>query len=220
MKRIHTAPRYRGSWRHQRLLLLYWPLYLVMFFFVERFYPVEHYHVMHCALDDMIPFNEFFLIPYLFWFVFLAGMVVYTLWREPAAFTRMMRFIILTYTTAIVIYLLFPTCQELRPVVFERDNVFTRFLFYFYQFDTNTNVCPSVHVIGSFAVVFAAWDTERFSTPMWKAVYLLIALLICVSTLFLKQHSILDMLAAIPICVIGYILVYRTKHQKRGFLYG
>lgn len=220
MKRIHKAPRYRGSWRHQLLLLLYWPLYLVMFFFVERFYPVEHYHVMHCALDDMIPFNEFFLIPYLFWFIFLAGMVAYTLWREPAAFTRMMRFIILTYTTAIVIYLLFPTCQELRPVVFERDNVFTRFLFYFYQFDTNTNVCPSVHVIGSFAVVFAAWDTERFSTPMWKAVYLLIALLICVSTLFLKQHSILDMLAAIPICAVGYVLVYRAKLQKRGFLYG
>lgn len=214
MRAIDKHVRDHESWHHQLLMLLYWPLYLVMFFYVEWIYPVEHYHVMHCALDDLIPFNEFFLIPYLFWFVFVAGMLAYTLWREPHAFTRMMRFIILTYTTAIIIYLVFPTCQELRPVVFERDNAFTRFMFYFYQFDTNTNVCPSVHVIGSFAVVFAAWDTERFQTRPWKAVFLATGLLICISTAFLKQHSVLDILAALPICAIGYILIYRLKLKK------
>lgn len=216
MRAIDKHLHHPKSWHHQLLMLLYWPLYLVMFFYVEWIYPVKHYHVMHCALDDLIPFNEFFLIPYLFWFVFLVGMLVYTLWWEPRTFTRMMRFIILTYTAAIIIYLLFPTRQELRPVIFERDNAFTRFLFYFYQFDTNTNVCPSVHVIGSFAVVFAAWDTERFQTWPWKAAFLATGLLICISTAFLKQHSVLDILAALPICAIGYILIYRPMLQKRG----
>lgn len=215
MKGSNNPARYRG-YQHHLLLLLYWPLYLLLFYFVERVYPVAHYHVMHCALDDLIPFHEAFLIPYLFWFVFLAGMLVYTILREPPAFTRMMHFIILTYTAAIVIYLLFPTCQELRPVAFERDNALTRFLFYFYQFDTNTNVCPSVHVIGSLSVVFAAWDTERFRSTMWKVIFLMIALLICISTVFLKQHSILDVLVALPICAVGYAFVYRKKCLKRG----
>ena len=67
-----------------------------------------------------------------------------------------MQFIIITYSAAILIYMRFPNCQELRPLVFERDNILTRFMAGFYQFDTNTNVCPSVHVIGSAAVMFCA----------------------------------------------------------------
>ena len=101
--------------------------------------------------------------------------------------------------------------QELRPDLFERDNVFTRFISAFYKFDTNTNVCPSLHVIGSFAVLFCAWHSELFSTPKWRAAFLSAAIIISLSTVFLKQHSILDVLAAIPICALGYIVVYRDK---------
>ena len=59
-------------------LLLFWPVFGLLFSYAERFYPVAHYFEMHCALDDLIPFNEWFLIPYLFWFVYLIGAVAYT----------------------------------------------------------------------------------------------------------------------------------------------
>ena len=81
----------------------------------------------------------------------------------------------------------------------------------FYRFDTNTNVCPSLHVIGSFAVLFCAWHSEHFATPKWRATFLSAATVISMSTVFLKQHSILDVLSAIPICAVGYIAVYRDK---------
>lgn len=80
---------------------------------------------------------------------------LYTLLYDIDSFQRMMKYILLTYTIAIVTYLIWPTCQELRPVSFERDNFLTRFIAGFYQFDTNTNVCPSIHVIGSLAVMEA-----------------------------------------------------------------
>lgn len=125
------------EYRHLKLLL-YWPVFGLFFLTVERLWIREVYYPISCPLDDLIPFCEFFLIPYLFWFVFLVGIHIYALLYDVESFQRLMKFIMLTYSAAMVIYILFPNCQELRPVVFERDNIFTRFLEGFYQFDTNT----------------------------------------------------------------------------------
>ena len=100
--------------------------------------------------------------------------------------------------------------------MFERDNIFTRFMTGFYQFDTNTNVCPSIHVIGSVAVMLCAWHSKHFSTKGWRVIFVITALLISISTVFLKQHSVLDILAAIPICAFTYIVTYgKHKNNKR-----
>lgn len=196
------------EFRHVKLLI-FWPLFGIMFSFVERFYNVGSYYVMHCAFDDAIPFCEWFLIPYLFWFVYLIGTLVYTFFFDVPAFKRMMRFIICTYTITMVIYLLFPTCQNLRPEVFPRDNALTRFIGWFYTFDTNTNVCPSLHVIGSAAALFALRDGPRLrKRAWWQAASVLLALCISLSTVFMKQHSILDVLCALPVCALGWRLCY------------
>lgn len=191
--------------------LIFWPVYGLLFMTVERLWIRESYTPIHCALDDAIPFCEFFLIPYLFWFVFLIGMILFTILCDTKAFKRMMRFIIVSYSVTILIYILFPNCQELRPLTFERDNVFTRFIAGFYQFDTNTNVCPSIHVIGSVAAMLAGWDSKYFKTAGWRISFGLSAFLISISTVFIKQHSILDILAAIPVCLLAYRLAYGKK---------
>ncbi len=202
------------EFRHVKLLL-YWPLYGLAFLFVERFYQPQGYYVMHCALDDWIPFNELFLIPYLLWFVFLIGMLAYTFFRDTDCFTRMMKFIILTYSACMLIYLVFPNCQHLRPQQFPRDNLLSRLMGWIYQFDTNTNVCPSMHVIGSLAVMFAAWHTPAFRKGWRRHAFNLTAILICVSTLFVKQHSVLDVLAALPVCAVAYPICFSCRAGAR-----
>lgn len=208
--RLINTPEFSHLW-----LLLYWPLYGLGFMYVERFYHVEHYQPMYCPLDDAIPFNELFLIPYLFWFVFLIGMLAYTLFFEPDSFRHMMYFIMATYTVAIITYFIFPNCQLLRPAEFARDNILTRFMAWFYTFDTNTNVCPSIHVLGSFAVAFTAWNTERFKAPGWMWAFGLMALLISVSTLFVKQHSVIDVAAALLLCAVFYVPCFKCAKTKR-----
>lgn len=193
--------------------LFFWPVFGVLFLFVERIWIRESYISVHCSLDNWIPFCEYFLIPYLFWFLFLVGIHLYTLLYDTESFKKLMQFIILSYSAAILIYMIFPNCQELRPLTFERDNVFTRFLEGFYQFDTNTNVCPSIHVIGSVAVMLCAWNSKHFSTMKWRITFSIVALLISVSTVFLKQHSVLDVVAAVPICVASWAVV-RHKRDK------
>ena len=191
--------------------LLFWPIFGLMFLTVERLWIRDYYIPIHCPLDDMIPFCEYFLIPYLFWFVFLIGIHLYTLFFDTESFKKLMKFIIVSYSLAMLIYILFPNCQELRPLTFERDNIFTRFLSEFYQFDTNTNVLPSLHVIGSAAVMVSAWNSKHFHTPGWRIVFGVTAVLISVSTVFLKQHSVLDVFAAVPICILAYCVAYGER---------
>lgn len=202
LRKLNTEP-----FRHLKLLL-FWPIFGVLFTYVERLQPAREYDVVHCFLDDMIPFCEYFLIPYLLWFVALVGILLYTLLFDVRSFRKFMWFVIITYLVTVVIYLFFPTCQELRPATFPRDNVFTRFLAWFYTFDTNTNVCPSIHVIGALAVSFTAWHAKGLSTWAWRVFFTLLTVLICLSTVFLKQHSVLDVLAALPLCGVAYRLVF------------
>lgn len=198
--------------------LAYWPVFGLLFLTVERLWIRERYYPVSCPLDDRIPFCEYFLIPYLFWFVFLAGIHVYTLLYDTESFKKLMQFIIVSYSAAMLIYIVLPNCQELRPVIFERDNIFTHFIERFYQFDTNTNVCPSIHVIGSVAVMLCAWNSRHFNTKGWRIAFGLAALLISISTIFLKQHSVVDIIAAIPICVIAYMVSFRKDKSRREAL--
>ena len=204
------------TYRHL-LLLLYWPFYGLTFLYLERFYQPAGWHVMHCALDDRIPFLEWFLIPYLFWFLYLGGMVFYTLFMDIPAFRALMRFIILTCSVTMVIYFLWPTCQELRPDSFARDNLLTRFMAAFYRFDTNTNVCPSIHVLSSLGVIFAGLQCQGLQTAPRKAALIITGLLVCLSTVFLKQHSVLDVLAALPLSLIGWYLCFYLPDRRQGY---
>ena len=85
------------------------------------------------------------------------------------------------------------------------------------MFDTNTNVCPSLHVIGSMAAFFAFWYAPIFSKRGWRIASTAAAFFISISTVFMKQHSVLDVLAAIPLCAIGYYFAYvRTLKKSRA----
>ena len=197
-------------------LLLFWPVFGLAFLALERFRPHAAYHVMHCALDDVIPFSEWALIPYLLWFVYLIGALTYTFFFDVPAFRRMMWFVIVTYTVSTVVYFLYPTQQLLRPEAFARDNALTRAVAWFYTFDTNTNVCPSLHVIGSAAALFALRDCPRLRKRAWQVASVILALCISLSTVFMKQHSVLDVLCALPVCALGWRLCYgRTRRRSR-----
>ncbi len=195
-------------------LLLFWPIFGLAFMMLERAFSLD-YHTVYCALDDKIPFCEYFVIPYYFWFVFLIGFQIYAFFFDIPAFENYIKYTIYTYFVTLIIYIIYPTAQELRPVTFERQNIFTDIVSMLYGFDTNTNVCPSIHVIGSFAVYFAARKSKLFSTFLWRTVFFVMTVLISVSTVFLKQHSVLDIFYALILCAVCYPFVYMTDKLKR-----
>ena len=194
--------------RENLLLASFWPFFGLCFYALEWLVPGRVYHEMYHPADGLIPFCELFVIPYLFWFVFMIFAYVYAFFADPRAFRRMMWFTILTYGGGLLMFAIYPTCQNLRPEQFDRDNLLTRIMAWFYTRDTSTNVCPSLHVCGSLAAAFGLLDTRRFSGPVWRRVVLGIALTICVSTVFVKQHSILDMVWGFGFSLTAWRIVY------------
>ena len=204
---INTA-EYKHMW-----LLLFWPVFGLRYLLIENCHPATTYTVIHCALDDRIPFCEWFLIFYGVWYVLIAGMHLYTLLYGVEAFKNYSKFLIISIAISTTIFLVFPSCQELRPAVFPRDNVLTRVVEKLYSMDTNTNVFPSEHAIGSMAVLAAALNTKSLRTPGKIFIFAVLTVCISLSTVFLKHHSILDVLAAIPICALVYWLCYVRRKK-------
>ena len=83
-----------------------------------------------------------------------------------------------------------------------------------YGFDTNTGVCPSLHVAYSIGIA-SVWLRQKEVRPLWRGLIALLCALISISTAFVKQHSVLDILAALPLGLLAEALVYGRWWKER-----
>ena len=204
------SKEYRHFWT-----LLFWVFHYVVFSILEYVNTPERCTLITHPWDDKIPFLEIFVIPYLLWFVALIAIHAYTLLYDVPLYKRLISYIALTYTTALIIFAVFPNWQNLRPTEFERDNFLVDFMKYFYaNVDTPTNVLPSLHVVGSMAVMCTVLHSKRIKNPVFKGIVVVVCILISISTVFLKQHSVWDVIAAIPICIIAEIVCFQIDYKK------
>lgn len=205
LKRINEP-----QFAHAKLWLT-WLVYFALYFLTENLIPAEKCHVMHCFLDDLIPFNEYFLIFYTGWYLLVAGSLLYYFFYDVRRFRELDLYIFVTQMAAMACYIFFPSRQDLRPEVFPRENFFTWVMGLIYTFDTNTGVCPSLHVAYSLAIVSVILkDTELKKTT--KVLVTVFSILVCLSTAFVKQHSTLDILAALPVVLLGEIMIYGKSY--------
>ena len=205
--------RYRHAW-----VFSYALIYLPWFHWLESRKNVQYY-LIHSPIDDLIPFIEYFIVPYLLWFAFITVSALYFFFTDRSGFYRMAAFLIAGMTIFLLICTFFPNGLNLRPDTFERDNVFTDLVRAVYTVDTSTNVLPSIHVFNSIGMVIAISHSQtlkkhravRYSSYM-------LALLIILSTMFLKQHSITDVVAAFALATLIYPFVYATQDRKASRL--
>lgn len=201
--------KYRHAW-----VFLYILVYMPWFLLLER-HVTTQYYVIQTSLDERIPFIEFFIVPYLLWFAFIAVAFLYFFYTDVPGFYKMARFMFTGMTVFLVISTFFPNGQDLRPVVFERDNVFVDLVRMLYRADTCTNVFPSLHVFNSISVCVAVHESETLKEHKGISfgVYIMAGLII-LATMFLKQHSILDVIGAFVMSYVLYQFVYETEKKK------
>ena len=140
--------------------------------------------------------------------------MIYFFFRDKLTFVKYMWSVSITHTVTLLVYLIYPTCQELRPQI-EADTLCKHIIALLYSYDTNTNVCPSIHVIGSFSVCFAAISSERIKSNLLKGLYVLFNVLICLSTVFIKQHSVIDLIAGVILSYAAYPFVFADNRISR-----
>ncbi len=189
------------------LYALVLPAYLIAFFLVEHLI-TDNYWVSWCIVDDWIPFFEWAVIPYVLWYPFQLFGAIYLLYQDTVGYKKYAVAFGAGFAMALLVCVIFPNGQDLRPAVFVHDNLATRLLTGIYAADTNTNVLPSMHVIGSFSICTALLKSESVKQRWMRTGAVCLSIVICISTVLVKQHSILDVIAAVPFCVILYFLVY------------
>ncbi len=205
LKRL-PDPRLRENRYLWYILVL--PAFLLCFCLQERFGSGE-YWVSYIPLDDKIPFCEYFVLPYVCWYPFMFGTGLFLLVRDHEGFKRYMSFIGIAFGLTLLFCAVFPNGQDLRPSEFPRSNLFSWLLGLLYAVDDNQNVLPSMHVLGSCAAA-AGWCMSPAVKSRWiKLGSVVLAALISISTVFVKQHSALDIFAALPIVAILFFVIYK-----------
>ncbi len=197
----------------------YLPVYLAIYFLAEHLV-TTHYWVSHMPIDDAIPFVPAMVLFYDLWYPAMIVIGVYLLLRDPENFVRYMKYLFYTLFLCEAVWLLFPNGQDLRPAITGQENIFTWIVSAIYAADTNTNVLPSAHVTGAVAVAVAVLHCPSLQSKRWLQVgTVVLCTLIAISTVFIKQHSMLDVLAGVVASVPFYLVFYWKRVRKEEALF-
>lgn len=200
------------------MIFSYFIFYLIWFNALEKNITVHFTPVRH-LFDSYIPFNEWFLIPYLLWFLYIFVTIMYFFFTSKTEFYQICTYLFAGMTICLIVYTLWPNGHYLRPNIdsLGRSNILTKGVKLLYQTDTSTNVCPSIHVFNSIGAYIAIAKNEKLSSNYYiKYSALILTILICMSTCFLKQHSIIDVFWAMLLNLIMYLVVYVLMNQRQS----
>lgn len=193
---------------------LYAPIYCLMFAYTQSM-EKDHYWISHAALDDAIPFVKEFILAYYAWFAFLFGFGLFFLIKSPKAFTKFMKMIAITFTIDIICFIVFPSAIDFRPETVPGNDIFSILTRIIYDADRCRNVFPSGHVVGALGTMFAVLECEEIKHRWIKIGSVILAILICLSTVFVKQHSVLDIYAGVFTATCAYIIVCFSDIKRR-----
>lgn len=202
--------RFLRKYRHAIPLMIYGIIYLLWFRHLEETV-TSRYNVIHVSLDDMIPFCEVFVVPYLLWFAYVAVVVGYFLLRDKNDYYKVFIFLCTGMTVFLLISTLWPNGHHLRPYTLQRDNIFTQMVSVLYRTDTPTNLWPSIHVYNSLGCHIAVMNSRHLEKHKGiRIASLILCVSIIMSTMFIKQHSVFDVATAFIMAAIMYGIVYRS----------
>ncbi|EOS25598.1 hypothetical protein C806_01725 [Lachnospiraceae bacterium 3-1] len=195
--------RYRHGW-----ILSYFLIYFTWFAYLEKTV-TRRFHVIHMPIDDYIPFIEGFVIPYFLWFGYVAIAITFFFFTNVQDYYKLCIFLFVGMTVFLVVSTVYPNGHYLRPRVFEKDNIFVTLVQGLYMIDTPTNLFPSIHVYNSIGVHLSVMHSEGLKEKKWvRRISFVLMISIVASTMFLKQHSVFDVITGCMMAIVMYTLVY------------
>lgn len=202
--------KYRHAWT-----LLYALFYMPWFAWLEKEVTTD-FNLIHVPLDDKIPFCEYFIIPYLLWFLFVPAVLIYLFFYSRKEYYEACAFLFIGMTAFLVICTVWPNGLNLREDISYRDNLCADLVRMLYDKDTSTNVFPSMHVFNTLGCLIALYKSKGMKNHgVIKLLAAILSVLIVLSTVFLRQHSIIDVIGAFCLAIIMYLIVYIPNWGRR-----
>ncbi len=218
----------RGEiWKQKRMLRIkqvlgYFAFYMIVFGLLEH--RDVHHYMLNSRLDELIPYIPAFVLPYFLWFAFVPLTVGYfaLVQEDDAEYERFARMMFVGNTLFLLISFLFPNGQGLRPL-FVGDSFCGHLVGLLYASDTPTNVLPSMHVFDSAACCIALMRSARLREKrVLRVAVMALTVSIVLSTMFIKQHTVLDVVSALVLSDMCMGWFYnpsrrRSKHLGKPF---
>ncbi len=153
-------------------------------------------------LDSFIPFREWFILPYVFWYFYTFGALLVLAFMDYKTYYKLLFSIVIGMLICFVVYAFFPTTVP-RPHV-QGTNALQKLVLFIYSNDKPYNCFPSIHMLDTLLITLFIFKSYR--SVALKAASAVTCVLIYMSTLFVKQHSILDAVASTILGITLFIL--------------
>lgn len=202
--------KYNHAWT-----LLYVFIYMPWFVWLEK-NVTTNFHVIHMNIDDKIPFCEYFVIPYLLWFLFVPAVMIYEFFYSKSEFYRACALLFGGMTIFLIICTVWHNGLNLRQDISYHDNICANLVRILRDTDTSTNVFPSIHVFNTLGCLIALFESTGMKKRyLIKALATILSILIIMSTVLLKQHSMADVIGGFVLAAILYVIVYIPVKAKK-----
>ena len=204
--------------RHLIPIAVWFVIYMGLFGFLE-IVPPKDVHLIHCALDDRIPNMAIFIYPYVSWFPYILVCAALAIKNLD---DRQFKKAVLVLTTGMNIFLfisyVWPTGLDFREsIVYDLHTLSGNLLKFVQTVDTPKSVFPSMHVYVTLVLQYTLEMQKKLVPALGIWVGRVLAVLIVLSTMFTKQHSAVDVTAAIVMfAVLALAAEKLVKKPKEG----
>lgn len=202
------------------LLMLSVPIMGALYIIVNKLSSTGH--DVTISLDNRIPFIKIFIIPYIIWYLFIPVVFVILCMYDKKTYYKTMLVYILGYIISCTIFSLYQT--TVPRTLLTGSDIFTEIITLIRSNDKPLNCLPSLHVFTCYIMIKAIAKGNLGSIKN-KVMISIISYTIILSTLFTKQHAILDVLAGILLGEILMFIVNKSEgklyilRNKRPFIY-
>lgn len=160
------------------------------------------------VIDTKIPFVPAFFIPYCIWYLMIFIIPYYLYCDNKDRFVKYTMAYILCSMIGNIVFISYPSTVA-RPTVTGTD-IFSLIAKFIYWIDTPTNCFPSLHC--AISMLFILYICESKNTNIiTKISVCIISILIMLSTLFTKQHVVVDFISGDILALIVYLIVKQSK---------
>jgi membrane-associated phospholipid phosphatase len=179
----------------------------LVYFFIKIF--LNDYNVIESFMNT--PFLKGFVYFYDSWYPIIAISAFVIYYNDFDNYKSLLYTMLLGALLSHITFLIYPT-MIVRPVI-EVNNITDFILDFTYKTDTPAvNCLPSVHCLFCFIMSYYLIKTKNLKT-IYKIIMCLYLLLIVLSTLFIKQHIIEDVILSFIYAAISIIIVYILKSR-------
>ncbi len=164
-------------------------------------------------LDDQIPFLSIFIIPYVIWYFYVFGYLLYFCFKDTKVYIKTLITITIGELICFVIYFFFQTTVP-RPILYGND-ILTQMVQFIYNNDQPYNGFPSIHVLTTYVIMLASLNikNKHFLNTLFIQI---MGSLIILSTVFIKQHVVYDIVGSMFLVSFIYGIAFQVNHVRKS----